>query len=117
MNQLVIFGMLKRLGYSYELAVDGVQALDRLARSRYRGVLMDVHLRLLDGLEATRRFRQREGEAERLPIIALTANAHPSDRDECLGAGMDDFLDKPIQIKDLDAKLAHWLVNKGHTSS
>ncbi len=116
-NQLVILGMLKRLGYSYELAADGVQALDRLARSRYRGVLMDVHLPLLDGLEVTRRFRQREGEAARLPIIALTANAHPSDRDECLGAGMDDFLDKPIQIKDLDAKLAHWLVNKGHTSS
>lgn len=89
----------------------------RLARSRYRGVLMDVHLPLLDGLEATRRFRMLEGQAARLPIIALTANAHPSDRDECLGAGMDDFLDKPVQIKDLDAKLAHWLVNKGHTSS
>ena len=116
-NQLVIFGMLKRLGYSYELAADGVQALDRLARSRYRGVLMDVNLPLLDGLEATRRFRMREGEAAHLPIIALTANAQPSDRDECLGAGMDDFLDKPIQIKDLEAKLAHWLQQKGHTPS
>jgi CheY-like chemotaxis protein len=116
-NQLVVFGMLKRLGYSYELAADGVQALDRLARSRYRGVLMDVHLPLLDGLEVTRRFRMLEDEAAHLPIIALTANAHSSDRDECLGAGMDDFLDKPIQIKDLEAKLAHWLGQKGHTPS
>ncbi len=108
-NQLVIVGMLKRMGYTHEIAADGVQALDRLANRSYRAVLMDVHLPLLDGLEVTRRFRETEAASSRLPVIALTANAQPSDREDCLAAGMDDFLDKPIDIGALQQMLTRWL--------
>ena len=108
-NQVVIAGMLKRLGYTHELVGDGVEALDRLARGCYRAVLMDVRLPLLDGMEVTRRFRSSETKIPRLPVIALTANAQARDREDCLAAGMDDFLDKPIELRLLQEKLAHWV--------
>ena len=108
-NQLVIAGMLKRLGYTFEIAADGVIAVERLAHGRFRAVLMDMHLPLLDGLEVTQRFRSSESGPARLPIIALTANAQPRDRDDCLASGMDDFLDKPIEIRALQETLARWL--------
>jgi CheY-like chemotaxis protein len=113
-NQLVIAGMLKRLGYTHEIAEDGVKALERLAQGRFRAVLMDMHLPLLDGLEATRRFRASENTSSRLPIIALTANAQPRDRDDCLASGMDDFLEKPIEIRALQEKLGRWLDKREH---
>ena len=113
-NQLVIAGMLKRLGYTHEIAEDGLKALERLAQGRFRAVLMDMHLPLLDGLEATRRFRASEGTSSRLPIIALTANAQPRDRDDCIASGMDDFLEKPIEIRALQEKLGRWLDKREH---
>jgi len=113
-NQLVIAGMLKRLGYTHEIAEDGVKALERLAQGRFRAVLMDMHLPSLDGLEATRRFRASENTSSRLPIIALTANAQPRDRDDCLASGMDDFLEKPIDIGALQEKLGRWLDKREH---
>jgi CheY-like chemotaxis protein len=108
-NQLVIAGMLKRLGYTFEIAADGVIAVERLAHGRFRAVLMDMHLPLLDGLEVTQRFRASESGPARVPIIALTANAQLRDRDDCFASGMDDFLDKPIEIRALQETLARWL--------
>ena len=75
---------------------DGVEAVAEAERFRPEVVLMDVGMPKLNGLEATRKIRALGESSASLPIVALTANAMRSDRDECLAAGMDDFIDKPI---------------------
>ena len=74
-------------------------------------ILMDCQMPVMDGLEATRRIRawERDNAKPRLPIIALTASAFEEDRDRCLAAGMDDFLTKPLVLRDLAAALEAWL--------
>ena len=74
----------------------------------YDLVFMDMHMPVLDGLEASRRIRALDGAPALLPIIALTANAMPSDRQKCMAAGMNDFLSKPFEPDDLTAMLAKW---------
>jgi CheY-like chemotaxis protein len=69
---------------------------------------MDCQMPELDGLEATREFRRREGGGERTPIVALTANATEADRDSCLAAGMDGFLVKPVRREELERELQRW---------
>jgi signal transduction histidine kinase/ActR/RegA family two-component response regulator len=103
-NQRVTQRMLKRLGYAADLVENGREALDAVERCDYDVVLMDVQMPELDGLEATRRLRARP--EDRLWIIALTAHALDEDRRQCLAAGMNDFLSKPIQLADLSAALA-----------
>jgi PAS domain S-box-containing protein len=93
--------MLKRLGYRSDIAGNGIEAIEALKRQPYDLVLMDVQMPEMDGLEATRRIRQ-EFKANRQPrIVAMTANAMQGDREECLNAGMDDYLSKPIQVREL----------------
>jgi CheY-like chemotaxis protein len=100
-NQRVAILMLQRLGYRADLAANGREALEALERQRYDLVLMDVQMPEMDGLQATREIRARfKGEA-RPRIIAMTANASTSDRDDCFAAGMDDFLSKPVRSADL----------------
>jgi hypothetical protein len=108
-NQLVTGGMLKRLGYSSDMADDGEQALAKLGANRYRVVLMDMRMPGMDGIEATRRWRAREGAGQRTPIIAMTANVLPEDRELCREAGMDDFIGKPVHIDELREKIAHFV--------
>ncbi len=107
-NQRVITYFLKQMGLETELAEDGLAAVDAVKNSSWDAVLMDCQLPRLDGLEATRRIRtQLAGQP--LPIIALTANAGAQDRADCLAAGMDDFLTKPLQVDRLAATLQKWL--------
>ncbi len=98
-NQEVGIGMLEALGCRATVAGDGLEALQALAGRRFDAVLMDCQMPVLDGYEATRRLRRREGaaggDAAHTPVIALTANALSGDRQRCLDAGMDDFLPKP----------------------
>ncbi len=109
-NQLVAQLMLERLGCRVDLASDGVEALEVLARRRYDLVLMDCQMPRLDGFDATATFRAREeGQGKRTPIVALTAYALPDDRDRCLAAGMDDFMTKPVDLDGLRRALARWL--------
>jgi PAS domain S-box-containing protein len=97
-NQKVAASMLKRLGYRADVVGNGQEALDALALAPYDLVLMDVQMPELDGLEATRRYRELEaGSGSHVPIVAMTAHASVSDRERCLAAGMDDFVTKPIQ--------------------
>jgi CheY-like chemotaxis protein len=72
-------------------------------------ILMDMMMPVLDGLEATRRLRQEEGGAVRIPIIAMTANALDEDRLRCLDAGMDGYVAKPIRVADLLAEMARFV--------
>jgi signal transduction histidine kinase/CheY-like chemotaxis protein len=99
-NQTVALNMLTRLGHQADVAWNGLEALEALEQRPYDVVLMDVQMPELDGLDATRRIRQRwpDGGPH---IIAMTANAMAEDRDECLAAGMDDYLAKPIRLEAL----------------
>ena len=105
-NQKVTLGQLARLGYRADLAANGLEALDALERQRYDLVLMDVQMPEMDGLSATRRIAARWPANARPRIVAMTAHALPSDRDECLRAGMDDYLSKPIRLSELADALA-----------
>ncbi len=110
-NRKVAEAMLNRAGLSVVTAENGQLALDILESEEVDLVLMDVRMPVMDGLEATRRLRQRELELglDRIPIMALTANAMPEDRDACLAEGMDDFIPKPINRKHLLDVLGRWL--------
>ncbi len=100
-NRLVTSSFLNNLGVSTVLASDGLEALERLQQQTFDIVFMDIQMPRLDGLEATRRIRARENAAERVPIVALTANAGEQDRQECLEAGMDEHLRRPFTERDL----------------
>lgn len=109
-NQEVAKGMLESLGCHVEVVTNGQEALGALERSTYDLVLMDWHMPQLDGLAATRQIRAKEQQttASRLPIIALTANVMAGDRQQCLAAGMDDYLSKPFSQEQLLTVLRRW---------
>ncbi|TAL80393.1 MAG: response regulator [Beijerinckiaceae bacterium] len=104
-NRIVARGMLNSLGHSVELACDGVEALEKLKSGAYDIVFMDMQMPNMNGLEATRAIRARGGAFLDLPVIAMTANAFHSDRMECLAAGMNDFVSKPIELNELEAAI------------
>lgn len=108
-NQQVAIHMLTRMGYSVDLAVNGIEALMAVERVEYDLVLMDCEMPEMDGFETTKRIRARGDMLSRVPIIAMTAHALPGDRKRCLAAGMDDYLTKPIDPRDLAAKLGQQL--------
>src|SRR5262249_38737271 len=93
-NQKVGAKMLERLGCRVDLAGNGKEALEMWTRVPYQLVFMDCHMPEMDGYEATEEIRRREPPGQRVPVIALTANAMQGDRDRCLAAGMDDYLSK-----------------------
>ena len=104
--------MLKKLGLHAEIAQNGREALAQLSTSNlFDLVLMDCQMPVMDGFEATRRWRQQEVllSLVHLPIIALTANAMQGDEERCLEAGMDAHLAKPINLEALARLLAYWL--------
>ena len=100
-NQQLALRTLERLGYRSDVAGNGVEALDALRQRLYDVILMDVQMPEMDGLEATRQIR-KEFQAEAQPrIIAVTANAMQGDREQCLAAGMDDYISKPFEVREL----------------
>jgi len=109
LNQEVFRDLLEEAGFLPTIAGDGVEAVAALAGDAPCDlVLMDMQMPTMDGLEATRRIRALPHRAG-LPIIALTANAQPRDRDRCHAAGMDDFLGKPIDFEAFSRVLLRWL--------
>ncbi|MEZ0326043.1 MAG: response regulator [Fimbriimonas sp.] len=105
-NQIILKKLLERQGCSVDLAGNGQEAIAWLAKERCDLVLMDCQMPIMDGLEATRQIRSSEAAAKQVPIIAVTANAMPGDREKCLAAGMDDYVPKPIRIEALTNALA-----------
>jgi CheY-like chemotaxis protein len=100
-NQKLALRILQRMGYRADLASNGIEAVESVQRQTYDVILMDVQMPEMDGLEAARRICARWAPGERPRIIAMTANAMQSDRDQCLAAGMDDYLTKPIRVERL----------------
>jgi PAS domain S-box-containing protein len=112
-NMLIAVAMLEQWGVGVEQASDGLQAIEAVNRAHAQGqpfdaVLMDVQMPHMSGYEATRALRRLPG-CENLPVIALTAAALVTERDEALSAGMNDFLTKPIDSDRLRATLARWV--------
>ncbi|WP_433736676.1 ATP-binding protein [Pseudomonas putida] len=107
-NQTVIEAMLRSLGFTVSVAVDGAQAVRSAESLIFEAILMDCRLPIIDGYEATRQIRQLPGCTD-LPIIALTANALQGDREACLSAGMNDYLAKPFKRNDLQQILHRWV--------
>ncbi|MCG8459606.1 MAG: ATP-binding protein, partial [Holophagales bacterium] len=103
-NQLIVRELLGELGHRVEVAENGLEVLERLEGSTYDLVLMDVQMPEMDGLEASRKIVGRWG-SDRPRIVALTAHALRGDREECLEAGMDDYLSKPVSMEALEAVL------------
>ena len=101
-NQKLALRLLQKHGHTVRLANNGREALDVLQHEKFDLVMMDVQMPVMDGLEATACIRAREqGSDRRIPIIALTAHAMRGDREKCLQAGMDNYISKPIQEKEL----------------
>ncbi len=113
-NQKVAMRMLVKMGYEVDLAEDGRQALDRLAAVRYDAVLMDCQMPEMDGYLATRHIRDSSSAVldHDVPVIAMTANAFAEDRDQCIAAGMNDFLSKPVDRSTLAQILEKWRIRK-----
>jgi CheY-like chemotaxis protein len=105
-NQKLATRVLTKLGYKPDVASNGKEALDAFAREKYNMIFMDVQMPEMDGLEATQKIRTLTGEQP--TIIAMTANAMQGDREQCLKAGMDDYVSKPINLDELVAVIGKW---------
>ncbi|MFN2323645.1 MAG: ATP-binding protein [Trueperaceae bacterium] len=108
LNQEVAVALLQEVGLAPDVVGDGRQALEALRRQRYALVLMDVQMPVMDGLSATRELR-RDPKLRAVPVVAMTANALPGDREAYLAAGMDDVVTKPIEPDELWRALRAWL--------
>ena len=110
-NRLIAEKALERLGFTMDSVVNGREAIQALMQTDYDLLVMDVQMPDMDGLEATRRIRRGENGVRdaRVPIVAMTANAMREDREECLRAGMDDYVSKPVALHDLLAVLTRLL--------
>ena len=104
-NQKLAMRLLLQMGYRADLASNGIEAIESVERQPYDVVLMDVQMPEMDGLEASRRITAKYKPEQRPRIIAMTANAMQGDREECLAAGMDDYVTKPIRVDALVAAL------------
>ncbi|MFN0017043.1 MAG: response regulator [Pirellulaceae bacterium] len=112
-HQKIVQSLLAKKGYQLTVATTGIEALAALEREPIDLVLMDVMMPEMDGLKATRAIRLREQETgEHLPIIAMTAGNTPEDTQQCLTAGMDAFVSKPIRQERLFATLDRFLAAK-----
>jgi len=111
-NQRVASASLRRLGYAIHLVEDGQAAVDTIAAAAedYVAILVDWQMPVMDGIDATRQIRQMENPwARRIPIIGMTANAMKGDREICLEAGMNDYISKPVNFRELNIILQKWI--------
>jgi CheY-like chemotaxis protein len=111
-NQRIARWMLEKLGLEVVVAVDGKEALARLAAESFDLVLMDCQMPEMDGYDATRTVRAGDTPYRQIPIVAMTAAALPTDRARCLAVGMNDYISKPVQPEELARVLGQFLSAK-----
>lgn len=108
-NQKVAMRILEKLGYSADLAANGLEVLQAMKLKKYDLILMDIQMPEMDGIEASLAIRKAyPDENERPIIIAMTANAMKGDKEKCLEAGMNDYIPKPVQVSDIDQGITRW---------
>ena len=112
-NQKLALRLLSQMGYRADLAANGFEAVEAVERQTYDLVLMDVQMPEMDGLEASRQITARRSAEQRPRIVAMTANAMQGDREQCLAAGMDDYLSKPIRVDALVQALTQTPSHRG----
>lgn len=108
-NQQVLARMLEKLDCCVDIAINGLEVLDKLQKLSYDLIFMDCKMPEMDGYEATRRIRDSEENGTRITIIAVTAGTTDESLKRCLAIGMDDFISKPIQLALLREKMPLWL--------
>ena len=106
-NQKVVIGMLKKLGFSADIVNNGSEAMEALGKHEYELIFMDCQMPVMDGYETT--IAIRESGAKNIPIVALTANAMPGDEEKCLAVGMDAYIAKPLSITMIQKTLEKYL--------
>ena len=111
-NQMVAVGLLEAAGMQVDIASDGAMAVEMVGANGYEIVLMDMQMPKMDGITATRQIRRQENLAE-LPIVAMTANAMQVHKEECIAAGMNDFIAKPFEPKQLFSVIFKWVAGSG----
>ncbi len=118
-NQFVACGLLDKLGVDVVVARDGHEVIEALSHEAIGLILMDIQMPGMDGFAATQIIREQEKSqgTQRLPIIAMTANAMSGDREACLSAGMDDYIAKPVKLDRLHSLLSRWLPDSPHAHS
>jgi len=107
-NQRLGVRLLEKMGCRTDLASNGQEAVEMARRSEYDLILMDCRMPEMDGFRATREIRRGENGSARVPIVAMTAHAVVGAREECLNAGMDDYITKPVLREELERVLQRW---------
>jgi CheY-like chemotaxis protein len=108
MNRQIVVHALEEFGYTVDIARNGEEVLDMIDENRYQIVLMDMHMPVMDGLEATRRIRERENGGQKLPIIAFTASIERSEQQYYLDNGVNAIIGKPFSLGDLRREIERW---------
>lgn len=111
-NVLVAQTLIQQFGYDCDVAGNGAEAIEKVKANPYDMILMDVQMHTMDGLEATKYIREHEfmtKKERRMPIVGMTAHALAGDRDRCLESGMDDYIAKPFDPKDLQEKIKTYI--------
>jgi PAS domain S-box-containing protein len=114
-NQMVALGLLQKLGYTAEIATNGLEVIAAMEHTNYDIILMDCQMPELDGYETTQRIRASE-KNNSTRIIAMTANALRGESERCLAVGMDDYLSKPVRLETLHAMITRWLPETSRTN-
>jgi CheY-like chemotaxis protein/HPt (histidine-containing phosphotransfer) domain-containing protein/anti-sigma regulatory factor (Ser/Thr protein kinase) len=112
-NRKLAIGMLRKFGYTPDVAQDGAEAVEMVRQQRYDLVFMDLQMPVMDGLAATRQIVSMLPAQRRPRIVAMTANALPADRQRCLDAGMDDYIAKPILPVSVQQLIERWAPQRG----
>ncbi|TQV73819.1 response regulator [Aliikangiella marina] len=108
-NQRVASLFIAKLGFEADIAENGSVAVEKASESQYDLILMDCQMPIMDGFEACRQIRAENGPNQNIPIVALTANVIAGIDEECQEAGMNDVLNKPVQLDNMQAMLEKWL--------